>query len=75
MISKTGSSRIRKALFMPALAAMRYNPAIEAFRARLRDNGKHPMVIVCAIMRKLIHLAFGVLKSGRPFDPSVAAAA
>jgi transposase len=75
MISKTGSSRIRKALFMPALTAMRYNPVIAAFRARLLTNGKHPMVIICAIMRKLIHLAFGVLKSGRPFDPSLAAAA
>jgi hypothetical protein len=33
------------------------------------------MVIICAIMRKLIHLAYGVLKSGRPFDPSIATAA
>ena len=75
MISKTGSSHIRKALFMPALAAIRYNPVVAAFRARLLANGKHPMIIVCAIMRKLIYLAFGVLKSGRPFDPSIAAAA
>lgn len=75
MISKTGSSRIRKALFMPALAAIRFNPVIAALRARLKANGKHPMVIVCAIMRKLIHLAYGVLKSGRPFDPTIAAAA
>jgi transposase len=74
MLSKTGSSRIRKALFMPALAAIRYNPVIKAFRARLRSNGKHSMVIVCAIMRKLVYLAFGVLKSGRPFDPSLAPA-
>jgi len=72
MISKTGSSRIRKALFMPALAAIRHNPVIAALRTRLRTNGKHPMVIVCAIMRKLVCLAFGVLKSGRPFDPSIA---
>jgi len=75
MISKTGSSRIRKALFMPALAAIRHNPIIAALRMRLRANGKHPMVIVCAIMRKLVYFAFGVLKSGRPFDPSIAAAA
>lgn len=75
MLSKTGSSRIRKALFMPALAAIRYNPVIKAFRARLLANGKHKMIIVGAVMRKLVYLAYGVLKSGRPFDPSIAAAA
>lgn len=75
MISKTGSSRIRKALFMPALASVRCNPVIAALRARLRASGKHPMAIVCAIMRKLIHIAFGVLKSGRLFEASIAAAA
>jgi len=75
MLSKTGSSRIRKALFMPALAAIRYNPVIKAFRAQLLANGKHKMIIVGAVMRKLVYLAFGVLKSGRPFDLSLAAAA
>jgi len=75
MLSKTGSSRIRKALFMPALAAIRYNPVIRAFRARLLAKGKHKMIIVGAVMRKLVYFAFGVLKSGRPFDPSIAAAA
>jgi transposase len=74
-LSKTGSSRIRKALYMPALVAMRWNPVIAAFCERLRGYGKCPMVIVGAAMRKLIHIVFGVLKSGRPFDPSIAAAA
>jgi len=72
MLSKTGSSRIRHALYMPALSAIRYNPVIRAFRARLLANGKHKMVIVGAVMRKLVYLAYGVLKSGKPFDPVVA---
>jgi transposase len=72
MLSKTGSSRIRHALYMPALSAIRYNPVIRAFRARLLANGKHKMIIVGAVMRKLVYLAYGVLKSGRPFDPAVA---
>ncbi len=72
MLSKTGSSRIRQALYMPALSAIRYNPVIRAFRARLLANGKHKMVIVGAVMRKLVYLAYGVLKSGKPFDPVVA---
>ncbi len=74
-LSKTGSSRIRKALYMPALVAMTHNPVIAAFCQRLRAYGKCPMVIVGAAMRKLIHIVFGVLKSGRPFDPSIAMAA
>ena len=72
MLSKTGSSRIRQALYMPALCAIRYNPVIRAFRARLLANGKHKMIIVGAVMRKLVYLAYGVLKSGRPFNPAVA---
>ncbi len=74
-LSKTGSSRIRRALYMPALSAIRYNPVIIAFRKRLLANGKSKMVIVGAIMRKLVHIIFGVLRSGRPFDPAIAAAA
>ena len=75
LLSKTGSSRIRKALFMPALAAIKYNPVIAAFRARLLANGKPRMLIVGAIMRKLVHIIYGVLKNGRPFDPTIASAA
>jgi len=75
MLSKTGSSRIRKALFMPALSAIKYNPVIQAFRARLIARGKSRMVIVGAIMRKLIHIVYAVLKSRRPFNPALGSAA
>jgi len=75
MLSKTGSSRIRKALYMPALAAIRCNPVIQAFRARLLANGKNKMLVVGAVMRKLVYFAYGELRSGRPFDSTVAAAA
>lgn len=37
----------------------------------LHAAGKPPMVIIGAMMRKLIHVAFGVLKSGRPFDATL----
>jgi transposase len=66
-LSKLGAPAIRKALFFPALAAMRYNPVARALRDRLLARGKHRMVIVGAVMRKLVHLAFGVLKTGQPF--------
>jgi len=69
-IAKNGDARLRKALYMPALVAWRYNPAIRAFCERLKANGKNGKAIACAAMRKLIHLAFAVLKSGEPFDPN-----
>ena len=69
---KIGPGRLRKALYFPALTALRFNPTLHALRDRLRAAGKPPMVIVGAAMRKLIHLAFGVLKSGRAYDPTYA---
>jgi transposase len=69
-ICKTGQARMRKALYMPSLASMQYNPVIIGFCRRLKKKEKNGKVIVCAVMRKLVHLIFGVLKSGRPFDPN-----
>ena len=54
---------------MPALAAHRYNPIIDHLKQRLWREGKAKMTIVVAAMRKLLHLAHGVLKTGKPFDP------
>jgi transposase len=71
-ISKTGDASLRKALYMPALSAWKSNPVIQAFCERLRANGKNGKAIICAAMRKLIHLAFAILKSGQPFDPDYA---
>jgi transposase len=70
-LTKSGDPMLRKALYMPALSAWRHNPAIRAFCERLKANGKNGKAIVCAAMRKLIHIAFGVLKSGKPFDPGL----
>lgn len=68
-ISKMGSADIRAALFMPALVAKPHNPLLRAFAHRLEERGVAPKAIVVAIMRKLLHLVFGILKSGIPFDP------
>ncbi len=70
-ISKQGSSALRKALYMPALVAKRHNPVLRAFCERLAAKGKHPKQVLVAAMRKLLHLIWGVLKSGRPFDPAM----
>jgi transposase len=69
-LAKLGASRLRKALYFPALVALRHHPVLRAFGARLRAAGKPKMVVVAAVMRKLIHQVFGVLRSGRRFDPA-----
>lgn len=70
--SRKGNAVLRAQLYMPALVALRHNPVIQALQQRLQRAGKPKMVIVVAAMRKLLHLVYGVLKSGRPFDPSLA---
>ena len=75
MLSKTGASGIRKALYMPAIVAMSCNPLVSGFCLRLRQYGKCTMVIIGAAMRKLLHIIYGVLKNGRPFDPAIGATA
>ena len=72
-ISKIGNAVLRTALYMPALSAMRYNPAIAALVDRLKAQGRlKGKQIVVAAMRKLLVICFGVLKSGKDFDPAVA---
>lgn len=67
-LCKTGNARLRWALYWPAIVASRHNPLLTTFAKRLADAGKHPMKIIGALMRKLLVLAYGVLKSGRSFD-------
>ena len=57
---------------MPALSAKRYNPAIIALVVRLKQASRpKPKQIVVAAMRKLLVICFGVLKTGKPFDPVI----
>lgn len=70
-LSKVGHSALRKALYMPAMVAITKTRWGRSFRDRLKAAGKPPMVIIGAMMRKLIHVAFGVLKSGKPFNPAL----
>jgi transposase len=69
-LSKTGNSNLRKVLFLPAIVAKKCNPIIHTFCVRLSQSGLKPMEVVGAAMRKLLHLIYGILKTGRPFDPN-----
>jgi transposase len=68
-LSKIGNARLRRALYFPAITALRCNPFFQGWAKGLQERGKSKMSVICAVMRKLIHLAYGVLKSEKPFDP------
>ncbi len=68
-LSKAGNARLRKALYLPAMTAIRFNPLVGAFYERLVKAGKAKMAALGACMRKLLMIAYGVLKSRTPFDP------
>nr|WP_263458517.1 transposase [Brenneria tiliae] len=68
VLSKLGHRRLRKMLYMPALSALKCNEGAKALSARLKAQGKNGKLIVGAVMRKLVHWAWGVLKSGQAFD-------
>jgi transposase len=67
-LSKHGSPLARKRLFLCALAAMRSDPDMQRWVIELRAKGKNGSVIVGAVMRKLVHSIYGILKSGQPYD-------
>jgi transposase len=70
-----GNAGLRHALYFPAMVAGKYNPVVARFWQRLKAQNKPGKVIVVACMHKLLAIAYGVLKSGKPFDPGRAAAA
>ena len=72
-ICKIGNARLRRALWWPAIVAMRFNPRLRELAERLRAAGKPNKKIIVAAMRKLLVIAYGVLKSGRPFQGALTA--
>jgi transposase len=64
-----GRTSIRAPLYMAALVATRFNPAIKRFAQALKARGKPQKLILTAVMRKLIVILNAVLKSGKPAYP------
>lgn len=67
-LSKAGPAHLRKLLYLPAVVAIRWNPHVKALYERMLERGKSKMAGIGAAMRKLAHLCFGVVKSGKPYD-------
>lgn len=71
-ISKQGRTELRRCLYMPAVVATSYDPIIIDLKKRMLDSGHAMMEIIVAAMKKLLHLVYGVLQHGKPFDPNYA---
>jgi transposase len=67
-ISKVGNRHLQAALYMPALVAIQHEPNVKAFYDKLIAAGKKPMQAVVAVMRKLLHAIWGMLKHDQNFD-------
>ena len=69
-ISKAGNAHLRRALYRPALVAIRHQPHLRAFYPHLRAQGKLKRVALVGVMRKLLHAIYGMFKHQKPFDGS-----
>ncbi len=67
-ISRAGNRHLRRALFMPTLSAVRYDPHLRAFYRALRERHKTALQALMAVERKLLHAIYGIFKSGRRYD-------
>lgn len=70
IISRSGSTQLRAALYMPALVASRHNPLLHQFAERLTKAGMARKAVISAVVHKLTHLIYGVIRTGKPFDPN-----
>lgn len=68
-ISKMGNVYLRRALYMPALVAQRWNPVVRAYAQKLQAKGKPKLVVLVAVMRKLLHAIHGMLRTNTDFQP------
>lgn len=69
-VSKVGNARLRAALYFPAQAAIRHEPAFAPFVERLRSRGKEGNLVVVAVMRKLLHVLWAIIRSKSRFNAS-----
>ena len=68
-LSKQGDPRLRATLYMAAVVASRHNPPLRKVYLDLIARGKTKMSALGALMRRLVHIAFGMLKHQTPFNP------
>lgn len=70
-LSKQGNPKLRAVLYMASVSALQHNPALKEIYMRLREKGKPALSALGALMRHLVHIAFGVLKHQKPYNPAL----
>ena len=68
-LAKQGNARLRRALYMPTLVAVQFNPILKRFYQRLLEKGKPKKVALIACMRKLLNIIRAILIKRTPFNP------
>lgn len=69
-VGGSGHAALRQSLYMAALSASRFNPVLQVFYSRLLQRGKLKPVALCAVARKLLHIAWALVTKHRDFDPA-----
>jgi transposase len=70
VMCRRGNDLVRRYLWMAALSAAQHNPACQPLYQRVRaKHPEQPSIAIGHVMRKLLHLALAIWKSGKPFDP------
>ena len=72
-LSGRGDADLRARLYMPAVCAITYDPTMKAFYQQLVAKGKPSKVALTAVMRKLVHICYGVIKHQTPYSENYAA--
>ena len=67
-ISRAGSRHLRRALYMPALVAVRWDPHLKAFYEALLSRHKLKLQALIAVARKLLHAIYGIFKTQTPYE-------
>lgn len=70
-MSKQGNAKLRQVLYMASISAIRHNAELRTIYDRLVANGKAKMAALGALMRHIVHIAFGVLKHQQPYNPAL----
>jgi transposase len=70
-LSKQGNPKLRAVLYMAAVSALKHNRELRAIYDRFVGSGKAKMAALGILMRKLVHIAYGVLKHQQPYNPAL----
>lgn len=70
-LSKQGDPKLRKVLYMASVSALRHNPQLRHIYDHFVQNGKAKMAALAVLMRKLVHIAYGILKTQQPYNPAM----